>query len=150
MFDFIPSSVVIVSVYLLGPHLADGTARRRRRLLRAMSASSEQRIFRSCMSRAWRLLTEDGSERGYTRKSKKQKVTSDVALIAQHMTRRTLGMKCVGRKDVVGVIAHSPIIRVAAMLIATQIVAMPKVSIVCIQNRQPWMSLRFSRTIEVR
>jgi hypothetical protein len=41
------------------------------------------------------------------------------------------------------VIAPSPIIRIAAMLTATQIVAMLKVSIVCIQNRQPWMSADF-------
>jgi hypothetical protein len=43
-------------------------------------------------------------------------------------------MKSVGRKDVLGEIAHRPIIKIPAMLNATQIVAMPKISIVCIQE----------------
>jgi hypothetical protein len=49
-------------------------------------------------------------------------------------------MKSVARKKVLGVITHSLLIIIAAMLNATRIVAMPKFSIVCIQNGQPWMS----------
>jgi hypothetical protein len=48
------------------------------------------------------------------------------------------------------VIAQSPIIGIAAMLNAAQIVATPKVSIVCIQNRHPWISADFFRKIAVR
>jgi hypothetical protein len=57
---------------------------------------------------------------------------------------------CLATKRLLRMIAHITILRIAAMLNATQIVSMPKVSIVCIQNRQPWMSSDFSRNFEVR
>jgi hypothetical protein len=48
-----------------------------------------------------------------------------------------------GRKDVMGAIAHGPIIRIPAMLNATQIVAMAKISTVCFQGSSTEDALGF-------
>jgi hypothetical protein len=53
-------------------------------------------------------------------------------------------------KPVPGVIEHITIFRITAMLNATQIVPMPKLSILRIQNRQRLMSSDFPRNSEVR